>query len=400
MDIFAKCRRAPTTLLKRQLLAESAYPFFRPMTSSQEPEVWQDGRRMIMLGSNNYLGLTRHPQVIEAAKLGLEQFGSSCTGSRMLNGTIDPHIQLEDRIAAFLGLEAALIFPTGYQANLGVLSSLLSRQDTVVIDALSHASILDGVRLGFGRVLKFRHNDMNHLEEQLASIKTARGCLIVVDGVYSMEGDLCPLPEVVWLAQKHGVRVLVDDAHGLGVFGSGGRGTPAHFGVTESVDLIVGTFSKALASVGGFVAGDAHVIDYVRHNARSGIFSAGLPPASTMAALTALDIMEREPERRARLWENAHYFQSALMGSGFDIGGTESPAIPIVIGEEMTTFRMVKAAHAAGVFVNCVIPPAVPPGRSLVRTSCMATHERHHLDRAVEALDTARAELRDAAPVS
>jgi 8-amino-7-oxononanoate synthase len=390
VDVFQKCRDDRRAEFAR---AADLYPYFRPLASAQDPEVEIAGRRMLMLGSNNYLGLTRHPEVLEAAQRALARYGSGCAGSRLLNGTLELHEELEARLAAFVGREAALTFPTGYQVNLGVLSCLLGRHDVALLDALDHACILDGVRLGFGRMRKFRHNDVAHLEERLADTGPDRGCLVVVDGVYSMEGDLCPLAKVVAAKERFGARLMVDDAHGLGVFGAGGRGTPEHFGVEDRVDLLMGTFSKSLASVGGYVAGDADVVEYVRHHARSGIFSAALPPAQAAAALAALSLVEREPERRKALWENAHFLKRELTALGFDTRESASPVIPIVTGDEGRTFRLVRRLHERGVFVNCVIPPAVPPGAAMIRTSVMATHTRAQLERAVEVIaEEARAD--------
>jgi 7-keto-8-aminopelargonate synthetase-like enzyme len=289
--------------------------------------------------------------------------------------------------------EAALTFSTGFQVNLGVLSCLLGRHDTAILDALDHACIVDGARLGFGRVLKFKHNDMASLEQKLAAAAPDSGKLVVVDGVFSMEGDLAPLPEIVRLSQQYGARLMVDDAHGIGVLGAAGRGTAEHFGVESHIDLVMGTFSKALAAIGGFVAGDAVVIDYIKHNARTEIFSAAPPPASIAAAAKALEILEREPERRKQLWESTAYMKRELAALGFDTGDSESPVIPIVVGDDILTFKMVHRLHEEGVFVNCVISPAVPVGRAMIRTSYMATHTRAHLDRALDALARVGREL-------
>jgi 8-amino-7-oxononanoate synthase len=338
-----------------------------------------------MLGSNNYLGLTNHPEVKEAASLALAVYGTGCAGSRLLNGTLDIHVQLEERLAEFLQREAALTFSTGFQVNLGVLSCLLERSDIALLDALDHACIIDGCRLGFGRTHKFRHNDMDDLEKKLAHAPSDKGKLIVVDGVFSMEGDLAPLPRLVELKKRYGARLMVDDAHGLGVFGENGRGTPEHFGVEADVDLLMGTFSKSLATVGGFVAADRYVIDWIRHMARTEIFSAAPPPASVAAALKAIEIVEREPERRKHLWENTEYMQRELTRLGFDTGESASPVIPIVIGGDIDSWAVALELEREGVFVNPVVTPAVPPGRSMIRTSYMATHTREHLDRALEA---------------
>jgi 8-amino-7-oxononanoate synthase len=383
VDVFSKC--AEFVELTRPVHEAGVYPYYRVISSAQDPVVLHEGRELIMLGSNNYLGLTNHPEVKDAAALALAIYGTGCAGSRLLNGTLDLHVQLEERLAAFMRRQAALTFSTGFQVNLGVLSCLLDRSDVAFLDALDHACIIDGCRLGFGRHYKYRHNDMSELAKKLANTPEDRGKLIVVDGVFSMEGDLALLPEIVALARLHGARLMVDDAHGLGVFGEHGRGTPEHFGVEGDVDLVMGTFSKSLAAVGGFVAGDRDVIEFIRHRARAEIFSAAPPPSSVAAALKALEIVEREPERRKRLWENTHYMLRELRGLGFDTGEAASPVIPIVVGEDLRVFAMTARLGEEGVFVNPVITPAVPPGRAMIRTSYMATHTREHLDRALEA---------------
>ena len=319
MDVFQKCFDFKDAEFVRGL---GLYPYFRMIASGQDPVVTMNGSSVIMLGSNNYLGLTNHPEVKAAAAVALDAYGTGCAGSRLLNGTLDIHVELEERLAAFMQREAALTFSTGFQVNLGVISCLLDRHDTVVLDALDHACIIDGARLSFGRILKFQHNDMAALEKKLRSIDSGRGNLIVVDGVFSMEGDIADLPEIVALAKRHGARLMVDDAHGLGVLGDHGRGTAEHFGLEDDVDLVMGTFSKSLAAVGGFVAGDRPVIDYIKHNARALIFSAAPPPASVAAVIKALEIIEREPERRARLWENTRYMKRELENLGFDTGAS------------------------------------------------------------------------------
>lgn len=390
MDVF---RKALDYQLARTIRDAGIYPYFREITSPQDPVVTIDGRELVMLGSNNYLGLTNHPEVKAAARDALERYGTGCAGSRLLNGTLDIHVRLEEQLAAFMRREAALTFSTGFQVNLGVLSCLLDRHDTVILDALDHACIVDGARLGFGRILKFKHNDMASLEQKLAAAAPDSGKLVVVDGVFSMEGDLAPLPEIVRLSKQHGARLMLDDAHGIGVLGTCGRGTAEHFGVEAGVDLVMGTFSKSLAAIGGFVAGDAVVIDFIKHNARTEIFSAAPPPASIAAAAKALEIVEREPERRKQLWETTAYMKRELRALGFDTGDSESPVIPIVVGDDLLTFKMVHRLHEEGVFVNCVISPAVPVGRAMIRTSYMATHTREHLDRALDALGRVGREL-------
>ncbi len=386
MDVFAKCNEIAQRVQDARKIG--MYPYYRVLSSAQDPVVLCGEHELVMLGSNNYLGLTNHPEVKEAAAVALAVYGTGAAGSRLLNGTLDIHVELEQKLAEFTQREAALTFATGFQVNLGVLSSLLGRRDVAVLDALDHACIIDGVRLGFGRSVKFRHNDMADLERKLAQIPDTAGKLVVVDGVFSMEGDVAPLPEIARLARRFGARLMVDDAHGLGVFGETGRGTPEHFGVEDEVDLLMGTFSKSLATVGGFVAGPAYVLNHLRHKARSGIFSAAPPPASVAAARKAIDIVEREPERRKHLWENAQYLKRELEGLGFDTGESASPVIPILVGEDEDVYRAVMRLQELGVFANPVVSPAVPPGRAMIRTSVMATHVRDHLDRALEAFAT------------
>ncbi len=390
MDVFDKCREYGRTKLARQ---EGLYTYYRTLSSGQDPVVTHEGRELVMLGSNNYLGLTSHPEVKDAAAMALALYGTGCAGSRLLNGTLDLHVQLEERLAEFMKRPATLTFSTGYQVNLGVLSCLLDRSDIAFLDSLDHACIIDGCRLGFGRSYKFRHNDMADLEKKLRSADPEKGKLIVVDGVFSMEGDVADLPRIVDLKHRYRARVMVDDAHGLGVFGEHGRGTPEHFGLEHEVDLVMGTFSKSLATVGGFIAGESDVIDYIKHNARSEIFSAAPPPASVAAAMKALEIVEREPERRKHLWENTAYMKHELEVLGFDTGDTASPVVPLVVGEDVKAFVMTKRLQEEGVFVNPVVAPAVPPGRAMIRTSYMATHEREHLDRALEAFSLVGREL-------
>ena len=391
MDVFRKCLESA----KRSdpVKAAGFYPYYRVISSAQEPVVCHEGQELIMLGSNNYLGLTNHPEVKDAAAMALALYGTGCAGSRLLNGTLDIHVDLEERLAEFTGREAALTFSTGFQVNLGVLSCLLERSDIVFLDALDHASIIDGARLGFGRSHKFRHNDMADLEKKLANAPEDRGKLIVVDGVFSMEGDLAPLSEIVALAKQYGSRLMVDDAHGLGVFGEYGRGTPEHFGVEGDVDLLMGTFSKSLATIGGFVAGDRYVIEHIKHNARSEIFSAAPPPASMAAAAKALELIEREPERRKQLWENTDYMKRELTSLGFDTGKSASPVIPLCVGEDLKAYQMAVRLQQEGIFVNPVVTPAVQPDNAMIRTSYMATHTREHLDRALEAISQVGREL-------
>jgi 8-amino-7-oxononanoate synthase len=366
--------------------AAGVYPYYRVIQSAQDPVVLHEGRELVMLGSNNYLGLTNHPEVKAAAAAALERYGTGCAGSRLLNGTLEIHVQLEERLAGFMGREAALTFATGFQVNLGVLSCLLDRTDVAVLDSLDHACIIDGCRLGFGRTYKYRHNDLVDLEKQLRVAGEDKGKLIVVDGVFSMEGDLANLPGIVERKNRHQARLMVDDAHGLGVFGENGRGTAEHFGLEHEVDLVMGTFSKSLAAIGGFVAGNARVIEHIKHNARAEIFSAAPPPASVAAAFKAIELIEREPERRKRLWENTHFMKKELAGMGYDTGASASPVIPIVVGEDMDAYTMTLRLQEEGVFANPVVSPAVPPGRAMIRTSYMATHTIEHLDRSLKAL--------------
>lgn len=390
MDVFQKCLDFE---LADQVRDAGLYPYFRVLQSGQDPVVRIDGRDVVMLGSNNYLGLTSHPAVKAAAAAALARYGTGCAGSRFLNGTLDLHVALEERLAAFVRKPAAVTFSTGFQVNLGAIACLLGRSDHVFLDALDHACIIDGARLGFARSVKFRHNDMSDLEDKMARVEGTRGKLVVVDGVFSMEGDVADLPALVPIARRHGARILVDDAHGLGVFGPGGRGVAEHFGLEDEVDLVMGTFSKSLAAVGGFIAGDARVIDWIRHHARTLIFSAAPPPASVAAALAALEIVEREPERRAALWDVTRFMLRELRGLGFDTGASASPVVPLVVGEDLTAFRMTARLLEAGVFVNPVVSPAVPPGRAMIRTSYMATHTRPQLDQALEAIAKVGREL-------
>ena len=394
--LFEKCHRYEVAERVRQA---GVYSFFRVIESAQDPEVVLDGRRMIMLGSNNYLGLTNDPRVKEAAIDAIRKYGSGCAGSRFLNGTLDLHVRLEERLAEFMRKDAAVTFATGYQVNLGAISCLVAKGDVVYLDKQDHACILDGARLSFGEVRKFKHNDPKDLARQMGNDVSARGRFIVVDGVFSMEGDIAPLPEIVAAARRFDAGLMVDDAHGIGVLGPTGRGTAEHFGLEDDVDLVMGTFSKSMASVGGFIAGDETVIDYIKHRARTLIFSAAPPPASVAAALATVEIMEREPERRARLWENARFFSEGLRSLGLDTAGSQTPVVPVVVGEDHAALAMVQRLHEEGVFVNCVLSPATPPGRALIRTSLMATHTREQLTRALEAIEKVARELSLPRPV-
>jgi len=373
-------------------MAAGFYPYFRVVESEQDPEVIVQGRKMVMLGSNNYLGLTSHPKVKAAAIEAVKKYGSGCAGSRFLNGTLDLHVQLEAKLAKFFRKENALTFSTGYQTNLGIISSLAGKDDVVVIDKLDHASIIDACRLSFAEVKKFKHNDMRSLEFVLSECGD-RGKLVVVDGVYSMEGDIAPLPDIVNVCKKFGARLMVDDAHGVGVLGKTGRGTAEHFGVEKDVDVIMGTYSKSMASIGGFVASSEDVIHYIKHTSRPLIFSASPPPASVASVIAALDIIDQEPERRERLWHNTDKMMKACKKMGYDTGTSETPIIPLFMGEMDRAFMMWKTLGDEGVFVNPVVPPATQPGRSLIRTSYMATHTDEMLDRVLIVLEKAGKKL-------
>lgn len=383
VDIFDKTR---TFTRAREAQALGIYPFFIPFDDSEGTVVRHGGREIIMLGSNNYLGLTTHPKVREAAIEAIRRYGTSCTGSRFMNGTLSLHIELENRLAAFLGKEAALVFSTGFQTNLGTIAGIVGRDDVVITDKDDHASIVDGCRLSYGEMVRFKHSDMADLERVLGKIADDRGKLIVVDGVYSMGGDIAPLPEIVVLGKKYGARVMVDDAHSVGVLAQG-RGTSAHFGITDQIDLIGGTFSKSLASIGGFIAGDDQVIHYIQHFARSLIFSASLPAPNIASVLAALDIIESEPDYVQRLWDNADFMKKGLKELGYDIGNSQTPVIPIIIRDEGMTIMFWKTLFDAGLYTNAVIPPGVPPNMSLLRTSYMATHTTEQLTRALDILD-------------
>lgn len=382
--LFDKCYRYEDA---ERIRRAGVYSFFRVVDSAQDPEVTIAGRRMIMLGSNNYLGLTNDPRVKEAAIEAIRRYGSGCAGSRFLNGTLDLHVRLEGRLAEFMRQEAAITFATGFQVNLGAISCLVGKGDTVYLDKQDHACIIDGARLSFGEVRRFRHNDVADLRRQMRVDAAAKGRLIVVDGVFSMEGDIAPLPDIVAAAREFDAAVMVDDAHGIGVLGATGRGTAEHFGLEQDVDLVMGTFSKSMASVGGFIAGDATVIDYIQHRARTLIFSAAPPPASVAAALATVEIMEKEPERRGRLWENTAFFAEGVRSLGLDTGDSRTPVVPVVVGEDAVALTMVQRLHEEGIFVNCVLSPATPPGRALIRTSLMATHTREQLARALYAIE-------------
>jgi 8-amino-7-oxononanoate synthase len=384
MDVFEKCLKIYEQ--SQGLRAKGYYFFFRKLESPQDSEVVVNGRRVIMIGSNNYLGLTNHPRVKEAAIKAIEKFGSGCAGSRFLNGNLEIHEELEAKLACFFRKEAALVFATGYQTNLGTISALLGRNDVAIIDKYDHASIIDGCRLSFGQVKKFRHNDMEDLERVLEGA-TGKGKLIIVDGIFSMEGDIADLPSIVKLAKAYGARVMVDDAHGIGVLGKGGRGTAEHFALEDQIDLIMGTYSKSLAAIGGFVAGSEEVINFIKHIGRSMIFSASLPPALVASVSTALDIIEEQPQLRTYLWKNTHKMLKSYKEMGYDTGTSETPIIPIIVKDDMKVYAMCKLLFENGVFVNPVVSPAVPPGRELLRTSYMATHTEDQLNRVLGAFE-------------
>ena len=380
MDLFQKCSEFT---LAREAMAQGFYPFFIALSENEGTEAVYQGRRLIMCGSNNYLGLTTHPKVLEAAREALERFGTSCTGSRFANGTLALHEELECELAAWVGKEAALVFSTGMQTNLGTISALVGRGDYAILDKEDHASIVDGALLCFGDLRRFRHNEVSDLERVLKSLPEEAGKLVIVDGLYSMAGDIAPLDEMVPLCERYGARLMVDDAHAMGVLGDG-RGTAALFGLTERVDLIMATFSKSFASIGGFIAGDDQVIHYIKHHARAIMFSASIPPASAAAALAALKVMQTEPERITRLEEVASRMRTELRRLGFNIGNAQSAIVPIYIGDDIRTVFTWKALFENGVFVNPVISPAVPAGQQLLRTSYMASHTDAQLDRALE----------------
>lgn len=376
-----------------QLKANDVYPYFRILQSKQDTEVLINNQPVLMFGSNSYLGLTTHPKIAEAAKKAIDVYGSGCAGSRFLNGTLDIHIELEERLAKYTGKEDATLFSTGFQANLGALSAFTGRNDYILLDEFNHASIIDGSRLSFSRVIKFGHNNMSDLEQKLSKLPADSIKLIVVDGIFSMEGDIADLPSIVALAEKYNGTVMVDDAHALGVIGDNGSGTASHFSVTDKTDLIMGTFSKSLASLGGFVAGDRSVIDYLRHHARSLIFSASMTPASAASVIAALDIIEAEPERISMLWSNTYYMLELLNQAGFNTGHTQSPIIPVRIGDDHKTFLFTKMLQERGVFVNPVVSPAVPSESSLIRLSLMSTHTFKQIETAVEIMKDVADEL-------
>ena len=385
-DLFQKCRNYTR---HKEAEANGLYPYFKAIESGADAEVMIKGKKMIMIGSNNYLGLTTHPKVKEAAIKAIQKYGSGCTGSRFLNGTLDIHEELEARLAKFIRKEKALLFSTGFQTNLGTISTLVGKDDVILCDRMNHASIIDGCRLAFGRTVKFKHNDIEDLERCLNSpdMEEANGSVLVItEGVFSMEGDLGALQQIARLKKKYGYRILLDDAHGIGYMGANGRSTAEHFGVEKETDLIMGTFSKSFASLGGFIAGPTEAIDYIKHNARALIFSASMPPSAVATVLAAVDIMEKEPEHREHLWRNVRKMQSAYRDLGFNIGRTESPVVPIIVGDFEKTLVFWKELFEAGVFVNPIVSPAVPADMCLLRTSYMATHTDDELDRVIDTM--------------
>lgn len=383
MDLFDKCKNDVVERAK----ADNIYPYFHKLESRQAPEVLMEGKRRIMLGSNNYLGLTSHPRVIDAGIRAIEKYGSGCSGSRFLNGTLDLHIQLESELAEFLGKEAVTTFSTGFQSNLGIISAIAGRGDYIFCDKENHASIYDGCKLSYAKTIRFNHSDMAHLETMLQTVPLDAAKLIVTDGVFSMGGDICKLPEIVALAEKYNARVMVDDAHGLGVIGNGGRGTADHFGLTDKVDIIMGTFSKSLASLGGYMAADSRVVEYVRHASRPFIFCASIPPANCATAIEALHILRENPELPQHLIELAAYMRKGLRERGIKIRDSITPIIPIYTYEEMRTFYKAKELYDEGVYVNPVLPPATPPGECLLRTSYMANLTVELLDEALDIIE-------------
>ena len=386
-DIFEKTRQFTRA---KEAMEMGVYPFFQPLQDSDATTATFRGKEVVMIGSNNYLGLTTDPRVKKAAMDALEKFGTSCTGSRFLNGTLEFHLELDRRLAKFVGKEAAIVFSTGYQTNVGTIQAIVQRNDVAIVDKDDHASIVDGCfmarGMSQGEMKRFKHNDPDSLEDVLSKLPDDAGKLVVVDGVYSMGGDIAPLPELVEICKRYGARIMVDDAHSIGVLANG-HGTAWHFGLTEEVDLIMGTFSKSLASIGGFIAGDEPTIHYIQHFARAFAFSASLPASNAAAALAALDIIENEPERVQRLWDNAEYMHAGLKRLGYDTGNSNTPVIPLMVHDD---YRAILAWHALieeGVYTNPVVSPGVPPGGALLRTSYMATHTIEHLDRALHALE-------------
>jgi len=381
LGIFDKCYAFKSA---SEAKAAGIYPYFRIIQTQQDPVVTIGGKEVVMCGSNNYLGLASHPKVKEAAISAIRKYGTGCAGSRFLNGTLDIHVELEEKLAGFFRKEAALVYATGYQTNLGVLSAIVGRNEVAVMDRLNHASLFDGCKLSYGKVAKFEHNDPGDLDRVLGTLAD-KNRLVVVDGVFSMEGDIAPLDRIVALRKKHDFGLMVDDAHGIGVLGKTGRGTAEHFGLEREADLIMGTYSKSLATIGGFIVSTSEIVDFLKHTSRAMIFSASLAPGLVAAVSAALDIIDSEPERRERLWKNTRRMMEGFRSLGFDTGDSATPIIPVIIGEDIPTFRFCLALQEEGVFSNPVVSPATAPGRALVRTSYMATHTDAHLDRVLSA---------------
>jgi 8-amino-7-oxononanoate synthase len=391
VSIFDKCGKYH---VPDEIKAAGVWNYFRMIESGQDPVVSIGGRELVMLGSNNYLGLTSHPKVKERAIAAVKKYGAGCAGSRLLNGTLDIHVELEERLAEFMRKPACITFSTGFLSNLGVLGTLPTKGDAIYLDRQDHACIYDGARLAVGAdVRKFKHNDPDDLVRMLNSHQDKAGRILAIDGVFSMEGDIAPLPAYADICAEWGMALMVDDAHGIGVLGKTGRGTAEHFGLEDRTDIIMGTFSKSLAAIGGFIVADADVIKYIQHKARALIFTAAPPPASIGAVLAALEIIDAEPERRQHLWDNTRFMMTSLRAIGFDCGESETPVIPVVVGEDYLAFKMAKRLDEEGVFVNPVVSPACAPGRALIRTSYMATHRREHLTRALEAFQKVGREL-------
>lgn len=385
-DIFEKCRNFT---IARQLMESGIYPYFKELESEQAPEVTIKGKKFIMFGSNNYLGLANDPRMKQAAIDAIKKYGTGVAGSRFLNGNTALHMELERKLAAFKGREAALIYATGYQMNLGVVSALVGKGDFAIVDKLDHASILDGCRLSHGEIRRYKHNNPADLERVLKEIGPGHGKLVIVDGVFSMEGDIAPIPEISKVCRRHGARLMVDDAHATGVLGKHGHGTMEHFGLTKKdVDLVVGTCSKSFASVGGFVVGDEQIIHYIQHLSRAMIFSAALPPAPVASIIKAIEIIEDEPQRIKKLWDNSAYLMKRFKAMGLNTGETATPIIPVIIGDNEKTFMLWRMLYDAGLFTNPVVSPAVPPKRSLLRVVVTATHTKEQLDRALDIFET------------
>lgn len=389
-SIFDKVRNYTAA---NEARAAGLYPYFRTITSAQDTEVTMNGRQVLMLGSNSYLGLTNHPKIKEATKAAVDKYGSGCAGSRFLNGTLDLHLELEAEIAQLVGKEAALLYSTGFQVNLGVVSVMVGKGEYILADKSNHASLVEGSRLALGNVLRFAHNDMTNLEARLANLSPEVGKFIVVDGVFSMEGDIIQLPELCRLAKKYNAAVMVDDAHGVGVLGKMGAGTSNHFGLTDDVHFIMSTFSKSLASLGGFIAADAATIDFLKHHSRALMFSASMSPANAASALAALDIMKSEPDRFERLWSNTRRMKEGLLSLGFDLGACETPILPVYVRDLVRTITFCQRLEEEGVFVNPVVSPGVRPGHELIRVSLMATHTDRQIDNALEKLGKVAREL-------